>query len=254
MQQKIKITYVTYDDKGTDRYISTRTVNSGTPLRRVAISVINESIGKTRHNWLTETYDDQPIVFYLNHSDNDPLQDFGIKYGINSDGSLQFLNEYAPLHHNWSLDEIYELRDSGYIKGKNDLIIATPEGLGAGAFEVSRVLAALIYIGGIYDGLAAVGAVIGLVKHRAQIKKWRKMDLRGLRQIRALLDEKSVWTTSEIKKRLSVNEELATKILTKLGYELAGNSWRLGQSQKSLTIRSKWLAKENEIENRKQHT
>lgn len=252
MRRKIGITYVTYDDKGTDQYISNRTVSLDEPLRAIALSVINESIGKTKHNWPKETHDDQPIVFYLDQSGKDPLQGFGIKYGVNPDGSLQFLNEYAPLRHEWTLAEIYELRDNGYIKGNDNLIIATPEGLGAGGFEIAQILEAIIYIGGVYGGFESMVKVVNYVRNRALIIKWRKMDLRGLRPIRTLLDEKSVWTTSEIRKRLSVNEQFAAKILSKLGYELSGNDWRLGQSQKSLDIRSQWLAKEQEIENKKQ--
>lgn len=252
MQRKIRITYITYDDKGRDQYTSARTVSLDEPLRAVALSVINESIGKTKHNWIEETHDDQPIVFYLNQSNKDPLQGFGIKYGINPDGSLQFLNEYAPLQHEWTLAEIYELRDNGYIKGSDDLIIATPEGLGAGGFEIAQILEAIIYIGGVYGGFESIVKAVGYFKNKSLIIKWRKMDLRGLRQIRALLDEKSVWTTNEVKKRLSVSEQFATKILSKLGYELADNSWHLGQSQKSLAVRNKWLEKEQEIEKKKQ--
>lgn len=253
MHQKIRITYLTYDDEGSDQYTSTRTIGLDEPLRAVALSVINESLGKTKHNWVEETHDDQPIVLYLDQSNKNPLQGFGIKYGINSDDSLQFLNEYAPLRHEWTLAEIYELRDNGYIKGSNDLIIATPGGLGAGGFELAQILEVINYIGGIYGGFESIAKVVGYIKNRALIIKWKKMDLRELEQIRALLDEKSVWTTNELKKRLSVNEQFATKILFKLGYELSSNSWRLGQSQQSLANRSKWLAKEQEIEKKRQH-
>lgn len=248
MKRKIKITYVTYDDKGRGQYVSIRTISLDEPLREVALSVISESIGKTKHNWVEQTHDDQPIVFYLDQSDKDPLQGFGIKYGVNQDGTLQFLNDFAPLQHDWTLGEIYELRDSGYIKGNDNLIIATPEGLGAGGFEIARILEALIYVGGVYGGFEAIGKIVSLIKDHALIKKWKHMDLRGLHQIRTLVDEKSIWTTAEIKKRLTVSEQLATKILTKLGYELSGEDWHLGQTEESLAIRRKWLAKEKEIE------
>lgn len=251
MQRKIKITYVTFDDNGSDHYVTTRKIRLDEPLRAIALSVIRESLGKTKRNWVEETYDDLPVVFYLDKSNEDPLQGFGIEYGINPDGSLQFLNEYAPLRHEWTLAEIYELRNSGYTKGSDDLIIATPEGLGADSFQIAQILEAIIYIGGLYGGFESIAKVVNYIKNRALLAKWSTMDLRGLKQIRAFLDEKSIWTTSEVGKRLAVSEQFAIKILSKLGYELSGDSWRLGQSQESLVIRSKWLAKEQEIENAK---
>lgn len=250
MRRKIKITYATYDDKGTDQYISNRTVSLDEPLRAIALSVINESIGKTKHNWLEETHDDQPIVLYLDNSGKDPLQGFGIQYGINLDGTLQFLNNYAPLQHEWTLAEIYELRDSGYINGNDNLLIATPEGLGSDGFEIARIIDMLIYIGGVYAGFEVIAKLICYIKNRTLIKKWKHMDLRGLHQIRSLMDEKSVWTTDEVKKRLAVSEQLATSILTKLGYQLSGDNWHLAHTKESLDIRNKWLVKEKEIEAR----
>lgn len=249
MEKKIKITYTTYNDTGRDNYVSTRMVSLEESLRTVALSVINESIGKTNHNWLEEACDDQPIVFYLEGS-KDPLQGFGIDYAINKDGSIQFLNGLAPTQHNWTLTEIYELRDNGYIEGdKSGIAIATPEGLG-GSYEVAQIMDTIIFIGGAYGGIAAITSAMGIIraKYSTLIKRWTYMDLRSLYQIRQLLDKKSVWSTDEVKKRLSVNEEFAIKILTKLGYEMSGDRWHLGQSQKSLAIRSKWLAKEKEIE------
>lgn len=241
---------MTYDDQGNDKYVVNRSINLDEPLRALALSVINESIGKTQHNWLEQTDDDQPIVFYLDQSGKDPLQGFGIEYGINQDGTLQFLNDYAPLQHNWTLTEIYELRDCGYIKGNDNLIIATPEGLGSSGFEIARIIDALIYIGGVYAGFEVIGKTISYINNHTLIKKWKRMDLRGLHQIRSLIDEKSVWTIDEVKKRLAVNEQLATSILTKLGYEQSGDSWHLAQTKESLDIRGKWLAKEKEIEAR----
>lgn len=248
---KIKVTYLTYDDTGRDQYVATCMVSPDESLRSVALSVINKSMGKTKHNWLKETRDDQSIVFYLEGSDKDPMQGFGIGYGINKDGSIQFLNNYAPLHHNWTLSEIYELRDSEYIEGdKKGIIVATPDGLGAGGAEIALVLQAIIYISGVYGGLGAIGKILGFVRNKALLMKWEAMDLRGLHQIRHLLDAKSIWTTDEVKKRLSVSEQFAVNILSKLGYEISGNNWSLGQSQKSLAIRSQWLTKEKEIEER----
>ncbi|QQS17404.1 hypothetical protein IPL44_03860 [Candidatus Saccharibacteria bacterium] len=250
MKKDITISYHTYDHNGRDTYSVRRTVDANSGLRESATSVIQESLGKTKYNWLTEVYKDQQIIFFLNNSGHDIYQNFGIQYGINKDGSLKFLTDYSPLRYNWTLSELEELRENGYIDGDLDHItIATPEGLGATGGILPQVLDALIYIGGVYGGIQAIKSPIKAIHGKVVAKKWSKNNLKSLSQIRELLDMKSIWQTSEVKKRLGVKEDLAIRILTKLGYELTGDKWKLGQSDESLALRSAWLAKEVEIEN-----
>lgn len=253
MKETLTITYRTYDHKGRDKYSTSRAVDIGQGLREIALSVINEAIGKTKYNWLSETHEDQPIIFFLQDSGHDIYQEFGIRYGINKDGTLRFLSDFAPLHYNWSLAEIKELQEDGYIKGDTShIVIATPQGLGASGGLMPQVFEALIYIGGIHGGVQALKSPMIAIHSWAVARRWNKNGLKSLNQIRKLLDEKSVWKTGEVKKRLGVNEEFVNKILTKLGYELSGNAWKLGQSSDALELRNQWLAKETEIEDTRQ--
>ena len=65
------------------------------------------------------------------------------------------------------------------------------------------------------------------------------------------MDEKSTWTTKEVKTRLGTSEQRATKILQNIGYTLQGNKWRLGQTKTALRRREKWLEMEKRNKDRK---
>ncbi|MCA9323820.1 hypothetical protein KC992_01830 [Candidatus Saccharibacteria bacterium] len=240
------------------KYISRRHLTPNDSIREAAISVMREAIKNGADVWTKDINNESSISIYLV---NDEINNagsgyrnsgFGIKYDLNNSGGIIILDGYGPLQHDWAYSRIIELVELGYIKGDTTkIIVGLPEGLGAGE-EIYD------FIGFLADVITVVGPSLAVVKYskrklnhrriRRIVKKWAKNNIRYPHQIREFIDTKAEWSVGEVKKRLKLNEEYAIKLLSALGYEPVGNSWRLTQSKSSIRIRKNWMRNEKKYQ------
>ncbi len=249
----LRLTDVT-DSKHTIKYDFEEHILENDSIRELAISKIRslKEYGESRLGYKDiDSTIPLSVSLHPNYSKSKGGHStFGIKYGLNIDESIVVLEGYEPLHHDWTLSEIAQLVRSGYIKGDiNHIYISIPMGLGAPGAEVFN------FIGFLNDSLAlsvigwrALKSISSLWRYRELrkiIKQWqRKNGIRYPRQIREFLEEKGEWRLSEIKKRLSLNEEWALALLDGLGYEPVKNTWRLTQTKHSIKKRKSWMRNE----------
>lgn len=242
------------DSRHTIRYDFKERISKNTSIRELAISKIR-SIKEYKESRLGyEDIDSSvslSISLHPNHlKDKNGHSTFGIKYGLNTDGSIVILDNYEPLHHDWTLNEIEQLVRNDYVKGDAYFIYITiPIGLGAPGAEVFNLIGFLndsLSLGVI--GWRALKSISSLWRYRELrkiIKQWqRKNGIRYPRQIREFLEQKGEWRLSEVKKRLSLNEEWAIALLDGLGYEPVKNTWRLTQTKHSIKKRKSWMRNE----------
>lgn len=206
--------------------------------------------------WYEDINSETPVHISLlshreNHShDKNGHTSFGIKYGLNSNGSIVILEMYAPLHYGWSFKEIKELTEEKYVKGDpTKIYVSLPVGLGApgpDVFDFIGFMDSSLSLGllGLH-GLKRLTNILRYKKLRQIVKNWQtKNGIRYPSQLREFLSEKGEWKLSEVKLRLGLDEEYAIKLLSALGYEPVKNSWRLTQSDISVKKRKAWMRNE----------
>lgn len=248
--------YIESTDGDYSKFEARRKVQSTESIRAHSISVIQEAIEHGVKSWTTDVSDDNAIQLYLAEDDvQNPTEGynkhgFGIKYAINKDQSIRILNNYEPLHADWTLSEIQELVNANYIKGdQRHIIIGVPCGLGAGGgpmpFEWAGFLIALS--APVKLGWKHALRTVNLIDRRKIQKiarEWKNNGILYPSTLREFIDVKAEWRLPEVKQRLKLSDEYAIKLLTSLGFEPKGDGWRLTHSKASIENRSKWLTLE----------
>lgn len=237
-------------------YKTNRVLAPNDSIRETAISVINEAAENG-----VEVYDNgihgdaEAISIYISSLDIKNVHDgweksgFGLRYSLNEDGAVRFLNNYDPLRHDWTLSELNEIVAAGYIDGDiTTIIVGRPIGLGAAAEEIFDWLG---FISDTFNIVVSVGGVGVITKNffenlkiRKIVKAWKKNGMKYPQQLRDFIDTKGGWKLDEVKKRLKVDDEHAIKLLQALGLEPKGNEWRLTHSKQSIRNRKNWIRNE----------
>jgi hypothetical protein len=224
-------------------------------IRTESLQVIRQAQEEGLTDRRDRAEDDAAVSVYLtNEKVTDALSGydesgFGIKYSLNKDGSLRVLHGYEPLHHDWSLAELEELTEAGYIKGNPyKILVVLPTGLGAAPQDLFDWLGFMANVFGIgTPSVAVLKDIIGLIRYR-KIRKaaeiWTKNGIQYPSQIREFIDTKPGWKLTEVKRRLKLDDEYAIKLLTALGLEPKKDAWQLTHSKKSIANRKKWLSGE----------
>lgn len=195
---------------------------------------------------LHEVGDDFPLEINL-YAHHKQTQSNGIRYKINPNGSILFLEGYEPLSVDWTYGELRELRKCGYIDGDiTHLIFQIPGGLGSFSEHLEKLILVASIIDFIFGGSPIDIENVKLSPEYHIVQEWLNNNVHSLTQIREFLDEKSIWRTHEVMVRFQLSEEEATKLLSMLGYALEGNIWKLGTTKESLQKRELWLQKEQE--------
>ncbi|MDR0854288.1 MAG: hypothetical protein LBN34_07955 [Clostridiales Family XIII bacterium] len=252
MNRVVKITYRFFGLNTTGghcEYSVEKAISQSDSLRSIAIDIARDSMGKIDDELLTNnpTFIDEnpPIWFYLENCETE------ISYGINPDGTIQFLandlNEKS--YHNWTLAEIDELIDNGILSGnKNHIRFLFAEGVGGGSC-MEQVVWIVDWILRGYGLLTASHATVKFTKAVKDmiVHKWKKRGIKTMRQFRDFFDTKTAWTTKEVMKYLGITEEVVSRTLLKLGYELVDNEWRISQSKTSIDLREAWIKREVEV-------
>lgn len=236
-------------------YKVVKTMSSEDSVREVGLTIAKEAVKQGLVTYSTDIDDDRAIAIYVssdqitNAEKGYAQSGFGIKYGINSDGSISFMSDFEPLHRNWRFSEIEELVSEGYIDGDSSkLIIGLPTGIGATPQEyfewfsfMMDVVAAINLSARVFGNTRKT---VANRKIRRIIKLWNENGIHYPRQVREFIDTKGEWKLEEVKKRLKLDEEYTIKLLTSLGYEAQGNSWRLTHSKDSISHRKRWMRNE----------
>lgn len=235
-------------------------IKNNDSLRRTIINLINNSGSKIFNKPISS---DQPLAIYLASQEVDNSVDgynkygFGLPYEINEDGTIRMLEGYDSLNADWTLGEIDKLVKDEIITGNpRKIIVDLPIGLGAPpedlfdwwgfvANTVQNLSPLFAWISNRYIGKY----VIYPIKYRKvqkQAKIWASHNgIKYPSQLRKFIDVRASWKLEDVKKWLGINEEYAVKLLSLMGLELVGDSWRLTHSKQSIQRRKRWLANED---------
>lgn len=237
-------------------YKTTKSLKGTSSIRAASLEVINEAINQNKGGYWVKDIDrpDNISVYVSSDQVTDAssgynISGFGIKYGLDSDGSVRILEDYTPLKNDWTLSEIKEMISSGYIRGDyRTIIVAAPVGLGADFNDIFD------WVGFLADTIEIIGVSYSITRYisvfvqnwriRNIIRKWKSNGIQCPRQVREFIDTKGDWALKEVKKRLALDEEQAIKLLDSLGLEPKGNVWRLTHSKGSIANRKRWLRNE----------
>ncbi|MDQ2972987.1 MAG: hypothetical protein M3Q79_00690 [bacterium] len=233
------------------KYTAERQLMSTDSIREASMSVINEALKEGISTWFDAINEETSLSIYLT---SEKIQDiksgykhsgFGIKYDLDKDGGVLVLDGFDPLHHDWTLDRILKIVNYGYIsEDYKHFIITVPDGLGGGWEGIFDWIGYFITVMEIasYTSRGARSLLNRQVKNVAQA--WEENRIKYPKHLRDFIDTKAEWKIDEVKKRLKINEEFAIKLLTSLGLEPKGDSWKLTQSKSSIRRRKLWIRNE----------
>lgn len=243
---KINFHYIDFFDQR-KKYRTTKSLTRNSSLQAAAREVVNEAIRAGRSTMQESVDESAPIAI---HPACPGAPGLGVKYVINRNGTLRILQGFGSLYRDRSIAEIDELVNAGYIKGDmRTIVVSAPMGIGAAGMEPI-----FNWIGFLVDTFALSSMTVGGLnifkiwiasrKARRIAKVWKNNGIKYPEDLREFIDTKAGWGLHEVKKRLCLDDEYATKLLGALGLEPVGNEWRLTHSKVSIQNRKRWMRNE----------
>lgn len=220
-------------------------LDNGEHLRDIALRLANDT------KELSPLLNDSAIIFRLKNDGTEVGKDFGIKYGINQNGSLRRLKWYESTQYDWSYGELLKLKELGIIDGDIEYIIAEiPEGLGAaGGSGLEQLNDLANYINTIETVIRGGSGFVRFLKIKNSVKRIRENGFNNPRDIREVIERRDSWTLKKIKKLFQMDTISVIAILVNLGYVENGDHWFYDEHDAdSLKMRAKWLESEKQYD------
>lgn len=176
-------------------------------------------------------------------------------FRLGSQGEILFFSGINGYLYDWTLKELLELREAGYLKGEKDEIIFESPFIGFGSASILPLIEDIVTIveavGLVYRGLKWGKTYISERELKKEIileaHKWEeKQGIYSVPQLRNFIEEHGPWTIGKLKQALQIKEEFACLLLYSLGYDPQGDIWVARVSEDGLKRYTAWIEGEKE--------
>lgn len=243
-------------------YKTTREVDEDESIKNIAIAVAVEAAKKVGYYNEGMTKIDKIFLSLPQISEENPINNLpNFHFGIN--GEVIFFKDYEKLEYNWTVKELKNMQQEGYIKSDiSTLYINFPQLGGGGNLTLNAIID--IFTNHLLDIVIGYGISYSTVQGKKILQDYKLKEIReiasywvkhgsmrNIRQLKEFVTSKGNWQLHELSLKLRIKEEYAQVLLLALGYELTGDKYLPSYSDKAIQARKDW--DESEVKLRKFH-